>query len=233
MTEKIKIAHVNIETPLYISNEYVQLLILESPTEFYKAVNDLNGQFEGGAGAFVFSRCGEIVSAEKYGMMVCDLFHFDLNDKKVLNLLYKQLERNALEGEYMPAFYAINGKTVEFLEKLFYSVPFALTYDEPQPLEVFKAVGIKFEKVYESLEEKIICYINAMIELKKCEFFIFVNLKNVLNDEKLELLYRHCQAEKVGLLLIEHYKVRPLLACEKAVIITEDLCEILENYEEL
>ena len=87
-------------------------------------------------------------------------------------------------------------------------------------------------KVYETLEEKLVCYINALIELKQCEFFVFVNLKSVLSDEKLEQIYAHSRAEQVGLLLIEDGKRRPLLPCEKAVIITEDLCEILENYEE-
>ena len=74
--------------------------------------------------------------------------------------------------------------------------------------------------------------INALIELKQCEFFVFVNLKSVLSDEKLGQIYAHCRAEQVGLLLMEDGKRRPLLPCEKAVIITEDLCEILENYEE-
>ena len=88
----------------------------------------------------------QIVSASKYGAMISDLFHFDLNDKKLLNLLYKRL-------------------------------------------------------------------------------------KSVLSDEKLQQVYKHCQSEQVGLLLIEDGKRRNLLSCEKAVIITEDLCEILENYK--
>ena len=89
---------------------------------------------------------------------------------------------------------------------------------------------MKFEKNYDSLEEKIICYINVLIELKKCDFFVFVNLKSVLSDEKLLQVYAHCRREQVGLLLIESGKQRPLLPNERAVIITEDLCEILENY---
>ena len=55
----------------------------------------------------------------------------------------------------------------------------------------------------------------------------------MLSDEKLLQVYAHCQREQVGLLLIENAKHRPLLSIERAVIITEDLCEILENYKEL
>ena len=232
MKKEIQIAHVHLETQLTISDEYVQLLIVENPTEFYNMVSDLDGQFEGYEGAFVFSSGGQIVSAVKYGAIIADLFHFDLNDKKLLTLLYKRLEGVAF-GEKIALFNELTAKAVTFLEDVSFFVPFALEYDEPQPSDYLKASGLKFAKTYDSLEEKIVCYINALIELKQCEFFVFVNLKSVVSDEKLEQIYAHCRAEQVGLLLIEDGKRRKLLSCEKAVIITEDLCEILENYDEI
>lgn len=232
MKKEIQITHVHLETRLTISDEFVQVLIVENPTEFYNMVSDLDGQFEGREGAFVFSTGGQIISAGKYGAMIADIFHFDLNDKKLLALLYKRLECVAF-GEKIALFNELTAKAVTFLEDLSFFVPFALEYDEPQPSDYLKSSGLKFAKTYDSLEEKIICYINALIELKQCEFFIFVNLKSVVSDEKLEQIYAHCRAEQVGLLLIEDGKRRKLLTCEKAIIITEDLCEILENYNEI
>ena len=232
MKKEIQLAHVHLETPLIISDEYVQLLIVENPTEFYNMVADLDGQFEGQDGTFVFSIDNQLVSASKYGAIISDLFHFDLNDKKLLNILYKRLESVAF-GDKLVDFNELTAKTVEFLEEISFTVPFSLTYNEPQPSDYLKASGIKFAKVYDSIEEKIVCYINALIELKQCEFFVFVNLKSVLSDEKLEQIYAHCRAEQVGMLLVEDGKRRKLLPQEKAIIITEDLCEILENYEEI
>lgn len=232
MKNNVQLAHVHLENPLIISENYVQLLIIENPTEFYKMVSGLDGQFDGQEGQFVFSTEGQIVPAGKYGAMISDVFHFDLNDKKLLTLLYKRLEGGAF-GEKIMQFNALTAKAVEFFEELAFTTPFSLEYDEPQPSDYLKAAGLKFAKAYDSLEEKIVCYINVLIELKQCEFFVFVNLKSVLSDEKLEQIYAHCRAEQVGLLLIEDGKRRPLLSCEKAVIITEDLCEILENYEEM
>lgn len=232
MKSEIKVSHVHLENPLTISEDYVQLLIVENPNEFYNMVSDFNGQFDGNDGLFVFSQDGKLISADKCGTIVSDLFHFDLNDKKLLTLLYKRLELIAF-GEKISLFNELTAKTVAFLEELSFSAPFALDYAEPQPIDYLKTVGVKFEKQYDSLEEKLICYINAFIELKKCEFFVFVNLKSVLSDEKLKELYLHCRNEQVGLLLVEDGKRRPLLKEEKAIIITEDLCEILENYEEI
>lgn len=232
MKKEIQVAHVHLETQITLSDDCVQLLIVENPAEFYNMVSDLDGQFDGQEGAFVFSIDGQIMSANKYGAILSDLFHFDLNDKKLLTLLYKRLEGVAF-GDKLICFNELTAKTVEFLEEIAFTTPFALEYDEPQPSDYMKASGLKFAKVYDTLEEKIVCYINALIELKQCEFFVFVNLKSVLSDEKLQQIYAHCRAEQVGLLLIEDSKRRKLLPCEKAVIVTEDLCEILENYEDI
>lgn len=231
MKSEIRITHVHLDTPLILSEDCVQLLIIENPSEFYNTVFELDGQFDGKEGNFVFSSEGQIISAAKNGVMVSDFFHFDLNDKKILNLLYKKIEGSVVSEKTLE-FNELTAKTVGFLEDVSFLMPFELEYDEPQIQDYLKAAGVKFQKDYDSLEEKIICYINALIELKNCEFFIFVNLKSVLNDQKLQQIYDHCRAEQVGLLLIENTKTRPLLLCEKAVVITEDLCEILENYEE-
>ena len=84
MKEEIKLVHVHIETPLLINENFPQLLIVENPAEFYRFVSDLDRQMEGLEGEFVFSCNGNIIFAEKYGSMVCDPFHFELNDKKIL-----------------------------------------------------------------------------------------------------------------------------------------------------
>lgn len=232
MTSNVKVSHVHLETPLIISTDTPQLLIIESPSEFYLTVTELDKQFNGEEGNFVFCKNEEIISPAKSGALIYDLFHFDLNDKKVLNLLYKKLEAAAF-NENLIQFNETTAKLVSFIENISYELPFELEYDEPQPVDYFKASGLKFAKNHACLEEKIICYINALIELKNCEFFIFINLKSVLNDDKLLQIYKHCQKEQVGLLLIENGKHRPLLDCEKAIIITNDLCEILENYSDM
>ncbi|MBQ7373109.1 MAG: type II-A CRISPR-associated protein Csn2 [Clostridia bacterium] len=230
MKNEIIITHVHLETPIVISENFVQLLILENPNEFYRMVMDLDSQFDGGDGLFVFSSNGQVVQAQKSGAMVSDLFHFDLNDKKIVNLLYKKLETVAF-GDKVKNFNELTSKTTAFIEDLAYTVPFSVDYNELQPVDFLKLAGVKFAKAYDSLEEKLVCYINALIELKNCDFFVFVNLKSVLSDEKLIKIYEHCRLEQVGLFLIESGKRdKVLLDCEKAIIITEDLCEILENY---
>ncbi len=231
MKSQIYVAHVHLETQLILAEDHVQVLVVENPSEFYNMVSELDAQFEGGSGRFVFSRNGQIVDPAKCGAMVLDVFHFDLNDKKILNLLYKRLEGVSL-GDRLPLFNQLTASIVSFLEELSFSTPFVLEYDEPQPTDYFKSAGLKFPKRYDSLAEKVVCYINTLIELKKCEFFVFVNLQSVLTVEELQQIYAHCQNEQVGLLLLESCKRHSALPQEKVAIVTEDLCELLENCQE-
>ena len=54
-------------------------------------------------------------------------------------------------------------------------------------------------------------------------------IKDILSDQDLVALYKHCALQKVGLILLESSKKRKLLPEERAIIITDDLCEIVEN----
>ena len=230
MTE---IASVHLETVLSLTPETPQLLIVESPQQFYNTVSVLNGQMAGEDGEFVFSEEGKEISPGKAGEIVTDLFNFDLNDKKIITLLYKKLEKNFNNGELIVKFNELNSFAVNFLEDLFFDVPFSLSYEEVGVTDYLKFYSVKIEKNYENFLEKIICYINILVELKCCRFVIFVNLKSFLSDGDLLMLYSHCLKEKVSLLLIESSVLRPVLPEEKAVIITEDLCEILVNYDQM
>lgn len=233
MEDIVSIYHTAIETPLVLSPSAVQLLIVENPHEFYRFVSGLDAQLEGEDGEFSFLRDDKSIAAEKEGCIICDPFHFELNDKKAINLLVKRLSDTCRYGEMHHKLIEINASVEMMFSELFSSFPFSLAHSELTIENLLKVGDVRFEKTYDSLIEKFICYINAMVELKQCRFFVFVNLKSVLGDDELKALYHHCALEKVGLLLIEPAKSRALLPEEKAVIITDDLCEIVENYGEL
>ncbi len=229
----IEIVWAALETRLTLSADRPQLLIIENPHEFYRVVDMLATQFDGGEGEFVFLGNGERVAASKVGDFVLDVFHLDFNDKKVLGLLYKKLEKNYQTGAFICALNKINSEAGNFLEDLFFTTSLSLSYEEMQISDILKSYTVRVQKTYETFLEKLICYINLLVELKNIETVCFVNLKSVLNDKDLMQLYSHCQNENIAVLLIESAKIRPLLKLEKAIIITEDLCEIVENYMDL
>lgn len=223
---EIKVAHVHIETPLVLSCEHVCELIVESPSEFYSMVNDLVGLFGGGEGRFVFSRDGTVVAPASLGELVVSAF--DLTDeKKTVSALYKKIETaHALTGS-LEAEGKLHCAIAAFFAELFEDIPVPLDYDEPSVSALLKACAVRPSGDYDSLVEKLICAIDLAVALKRAEFFVFVDLKSVIDDVALTALFRHCQMEKVALFLVESCARRPLLDFESGVRITDDLCEIL------
>lgn len=159
-------------------------------------------------------------------------FSFDFADKKIISLLYKKLQSNYQDGSFILQLNEINTYVGIFLQDLCRTIDFALDYHELILEDLLKSCSVKPAKIYDSILEKIVCYINLFVSLKNIRFFVFVGLKDILSDDDLERLYRHCLLQKVSLLLLESSKKRPLLPQERAIIITDDLCEIVENFSQ-
>lgn len=224
----LKLISGDLEEPIFLSEEYVRLLIIENPTLFYNIVNQLNIQINGGDGRFVLFSDSQELSMETTGELIYDYYNLDFNDKKLLSLLYKKIEKEVtvyhIEKIHQANTY-LNCLMMDILEDL----PFAFSCEDITINALLKALAVKFEVDYETLEEKIICLINILVELKKCKFIAFVNLKSILSDEQLLHIYHHCNLEKICLLLIENTQLRTKLSMENVLIVTEDRCEIVDS----
>lgn len=228
----ITVANPKIETQIKLSSEYASLLIVENPHEYFNFVCEMQKAMAGELSEFTFWEKTEQLQASKTGELLLNGFSFELADKKILSLLYKKLQSNYFEGEFIVDFNKINAQIGVFLQSLFQTVDFSLDYCEPDLESLLKVCEVKPSQTYRSFLEKLICYINIFSELKNVRFFVFVGLKDILSDEDLTALYHHCALQKISLFLLESSKKRNLLSVERAVIITEDLCEIVENFEE-
>ena len=227
----IKAASVTFETPLILDPEHPMLLIEENPAEFRRIVAALDAQFNGGDDEFVFTEDGGRIKAAVRGAFVRDCLGLDMSDKKITSAIFKAAERSFNDGEYLTELNRINAEVCRFIGDITYDFPYAVEYDEGNLADYLKLVGLRAAENYESYPERLICFTNLMSGLRFSDFMVFVNLKSYMTDEELTKYYAHCASEKISLLLLESHKARKLLPCERAVIITEDLCEITENID--
>lgn len=226
----ITLANPNIETTIELESDRVNIIIIENAHEYFKVVSSMISAMQGEESNFTFWENNDKIQASKCGELLLNNFSFDFADKKIITLLYKKLQIEFNNGDFLLSFNKINAEIGAFLQNLFMQIDFSLDYSELNIEDLLKACSVKPAKEYESLLDKIVSYINIFLELKSIKFFVFIGLKDVLSDDDLTLLYRHCEMQKVSLLLFESSKKRDLLPQEKAIIITEDLCEIVENY---
>lgn len=227
----MRISSASIESKIELNDARPFVLCIENSHEYYKTVREFIAAFHGEPSEYTFWDGNEKINAEKAGELLVDIFSFELTDKKIVALLYKQLQQNFNEGDMLFKFQKVKAESEKFLLELCSTVDFALEYNEVELESLLKVFNVRPERNYQTLLEKIICYLNIFAELKKVHCFVFVGLKTVLGDDDLHQLYRHCRLHKLSLLLIECGKIRPILSEERAVIITEDLCEIVENFE--
>ena len=73
--------------------------------------------------------------------------------------------------------------------------------------------------------ERIITYIKLMHQICNIELFVFYNLKDYFNSEKIELFYKDCLYEKINIIIIESSKSEKI-KYEKYYILDNDLCII-------
>lgn len=227
----IQISNVNFETEIILKEESPLTIYLENSNDFYEKVCELANAFNGQETSFTFWENDKQINPDKFGDIITNVFSFDINNKKVQTLLYKKIEENYFFTTSMQELNSLNVNLINLFSNLFTDLPFVLDYKELSLQDLLKTCSVKFQEDYESLLEKIVNYVNILTELKSCKFLILVNVKQVLDKNSLHELYKHCLNEKIALLLIEHIKTEPLFKEERAITITEDLCEILENFE--
>lgn len=228
----IKIVHKDIETPIVLDCLSPFVLSVESSKEYYNFVVQLEDAFTAKESEFSFWEGDKFVSPDKCGEMIANPFCFDATDKKIVNLLYKKLQNNYNDGSFILKFNEINASIEDFLYDLCSSVDFSIDHECPSLEDLLKICSVKPSKTYDGLIEKLICYINIFAELKRTEFFVLVGIKDVLTEEEIELLYRHCALNKIALFLVER-RTEKRKKNERKIIITEDLCEIVENIPEM
>lgn len=227
----IKLAHVNIETQILLTENYINTLAVESPTLFYKYVEDLSKQInEDEEGEFVFSKGNEILTAAKACAMIIDFFHIDHNSKKVINALYKDLSMKIKSGESLLELENINAITLKLLLNAEMLTDLPIVYDSSLDIaNLLKLYNVRIEESYVGILENLISYVNILVEIFRTEVLCLVNAKSYLTEEEIEQLSKHCAYQKVSLLLLESTSRTPM-AGEKVLIIDKDLCELVVNY---
>lgn len=223
------IVHNKIETPIEIISGCPVILSIESPSEFYLLVSELKSQLENGDGNFILIKDDKRLSLDKSCEIVFDVFDIDFKNKKIISALYKKLDTLSKEDELRLHLNQVNTCLAEFYKELFDKIELSLTFDEMDTTDILKTANVSLQETYDNYLEKLLCFINTMVQLKSIEVLVFVHLKSVLSDTELTLLYEHCEREKVGLLLIESSLHRKSLPNERVTIITEDLCEIVDS----
>lgn len=214
------------ERPILFSSGQSALWVIESPRVFAEYIQELCVQQAGGEGRFVLSENEEEVSIEKHVEIVINPFSVDINDKRILSRLYRELSQKAF-GENM---YLYTQKVISVLNQYFAELEqqesYFLTADtEIDMMAVFKAMGVKVENYADDYMQNISQYMKLIAELLSKKVIVFVNLRSYMEIWQVEEIIREAAHNEMAVLFIESsQKSFPKDVIQ--YIIDNDICEI-------
>ena len=210
-----------IENTIEVSNDYVRCIEIENKSYFYRVVKLLNDYFNNQDVE------EELMITEKTNFkIVTDYFNIELNDKKTINLILKNIKEHLDEVTY--------DKLLKSYQKLNQTFQLALNnIDLPVTTEkdinidnLIKLMNIKVIKE-DNLLKNLYTLIDLITELQNYNLLILINLKQYLSKEELDEYYKYAIYNNVALLLIDNKSYGIAQNYEKELIIDDNLEEFV------
>lgn len=200
-------------------------LILEDPCLFRQAAEDLAKQELGEDGKLVFSEDGELLSLARDGLLIRDLWAMDLNQKKLLTGVQKQLVKIGQE-EYFSEILTLQEQLEQLLQGVMKDSMLPLLWDPPANILPFlKAVSLRLETPEDPFE-RLIDLVRLSREFLHIRFLVLLGQRAFLTERECCALCRDLANAQVPVLFIDS-GVRYRMAGERQLILDLDHCELL------
>lgn len=222
----MKLVHPDCSMQIIRDNDTVCEWVIESPEYFSKYVQELIRQNEGKEGKFVLSDEKGEVELSHCSEIIFNIISLDINEKKILNKMYAELEELAYQEEFFLQTQNMTQKLQAYILELEQATNYILEFKEqPDLTAIFKATGLKYEIVEEDILERLARYIKTSINVLKTKLFVFINLRSFLSETQMEQLIKELSYQEVKVLLIEN-QAKYCLKGVRRYIIDKDGCEI-------
>lgn len=221
----MRLVNLEYDLEINISTEYVTVLCIEKPSVFTSFIRDISNQCENKDGSWVLSQDGEQVNFSKNVLCVINPIALDLNDKKLVKVLYQDISTDVINNMDI-SYGEVKAHIISFLDEVISHQQYDLTFDDGIAIaDMLKLYNVSFADDSESILEKIVFYIRLWHSVAGVEVCVFVNLKAYLLEEEMTQLYEMVRYEQVYLVLLESHFTDKLDG-EKLKILDKDLCII-------
>lgn len=177
---------------LYFFEEFIDLevgklytIIIENRKILYDFEKYLFNEFEGNNSYLLLMDNNKIIDHKKNIYFLSNFYDMDLNNKKNLLALYKQIKVNH-NDELKERFEQLTSNINEFLEFMNFESGFDLTFDSNILMDdVFKLGDLRFNNENDSLFNTLISYLEIINNLFNIEVFIVEELHKYFSNDEL------------------------------------------------
>ncbi|WP_300409061.1 type II-A CRISPR-associated protein Csn2 [Lagierella sp.] len=199
-------------------------LIIENLNEYRKIINSCYLEDF----LIEFYEKEEIIPIKKIEF-ISDIYNMDFGDRKIINLINNRISK-IMDDEFN------DYKTVNIKNEIlnyFSEIILQLDVDielssEIKNREFLKSINWKICDCFDTELEKLINYIDIMIELKDLDIIVTKNAELFLSSEEIKKLINHLKIKKIIFLNIERRHTNfNVINGRNVVLFDEDLCRVL------
>lgn len=226
---KLKIA--GIESEINLDNKINVVEILDKHL-FKNIVNKLNNaiNYDQDVEEIILTNEDVKINMNKNMQLIIDPFNIDFNSKDILSKLYAKLDQmNTLEMVINDEFVTVVNKLIQYVRDIVNDLTFECSMtDKIAFKDILKILSLKIDtEQYEKLEDKIMFLIDLISEFELCKIIVFVNIKQYIDNEIAEIVYKYAISKEITILLIESTKCEKI-EHENKLIIDEDFEDYIE-----
>lgn len=221
----MKIAYRELKNVIDVNTNQITGLVIENPEFMYKMLRELKKATEGLDSNIVVSDNETPIPAQKTIAYITDFVEFTLNQKTLISKIMSELDKKSQNELYYEKSERLLETIEMHIESLSDDLPCEIMCEKLNMLAVIKAVGIEIIDDYDSLEERILAYMDLSRAYEGKKLFVFVNLRSVVSYDTLQLMMDTAITREYRVLLIDNMDYKKL-SCESRIIIDNDLCVI-------
>ena len=221
----MKIAYRELKNVIDVNTEMITGLVIENPEFMYKILQEFRKATEGLDSDIVVSDNETPIPAQKTIAYITDFVDFTLNQKTLISKIMSELDKKSKNELYYEKSERLLETIEMYIESIAGDLPCEIICEKLNMLAVIKAAGIEIIDDYDTLEERILAYMDLSREYEGKRLFVFVNLRSVVSYATLQLMMATAITRDYRVLLIDNMDYKKL-SCESRIIIDNDLCVI-------
>jgi len=221
---------ITISIPLFNINENIDeitnyLLIVENKKLLYKLLKDMGNGCIYEEMIQIYDENNRKLKNLDYIDFIPSIISIDINNKKNINALIRQIKKNFGEN-IKTSIGVLNNYLKELFNNIRLEIPFPIIEDiDLEDDDIIKLMNIKIDDNDVSLLERINSYIQVSYELRGIKIYIFYGLFSLLESNEIETLLKNCKYYDIILVDIENFDIQNQTCFDK-LILDQDICLI-------
>lgn len=220
----MKIVHPKINSRIEISNQKINVLVIESPEFLYEFLTDIKQQMDGSEGDTVLSIDNEPVSFHKYLELITDPLSVEMNNRVIIKKVLAAMEKCGLNAVYYERTQKLMAEIERYINELSFNFDTDIECHDISLQQILKAAELTVPDEHKRLVDRIYAYMELIREFEGDKLFVFVNLSSYIGREQLQEFADTVIGHSFRVLLIDSHEFERLEK-ENRLTVDYDLCE--------